>query len=83
MKPIIIGVTKDGKVDMTLDEFRKHVDDAYWQGYRDNTSSLIATNGSDKWWNTTPYVDTPLSNLFGTVATSANTATTATNGKEG
>lgn len=39
MKPIIVGVTKDGKVDMTLAEFRKHMDDAYWQGYRDNNTA--------------------------------------------
>lgn len=53
MKPIIIGITKDGKVDMTLDEFRKHMDDAYWQGRRDNTQSVTTFNG--RWWETTPY----------------------------
>lgn len=55
MKPIIIGVTKDGKVDMTLDEFRKHMDGAYWQGYQDNTSSLTQTISDGKWWNNQPY----------------------------
>lgn len=54
MKPIVIGITKDGKVDMTLDEFRKHIDDAYWQGYRDNTSSTL-TNGNEKWWEGSFY----------------------------
>lgn len=54
MKPIIIGVNKDGKVEMTLDEFRKHMDDAYWQGYRDNSLSS-STNGNGKWWETQPY----------------------------
>ena len=78
MKPIIIGVTKDGKVDMTLDEFRKHMDDAYWQGYRDNTSSLTVSNGNGKWWDTQPYFT-----LCGETNKAECTATSATNGKEG
>lgn len=49
MKPIIIGITKDGKVDMSLDEFRKHMDEAYWQGHRDNTYTQTLT-GTSKWW---------------------------------
>ena len=73
MKPIIIGVTKDGKVDMTLGEFRKHMDDAYWQGYRDNTSTASTLNG--RWWETNP------SNLCSDTA-SATTAT-LNNTKEG
>lgn len=73
MKPIIIGITKDGKVDMTLDEFRKHMDDAYWQGYRDNTSTESTFNG--RWWETNPY----------TLCSDTGSATTATlnNTKEG
>lgn len=54
MKPIIIGVNKDGKVDMTLDEFRKHMDDAYNQGYNDKSSwslTNIAAYDTNKWWN--------------------------------
>lgn len=55
MKPIIVGVTTDGKVDMTLDEFRKYMDDAYYQGYRDNTPTLTAStyagDSHSKWWN--------------------------------
>ena len=54
MKPIIIGVNKDGKVEMTLDEFRKHMDDAYWQGHRDG-SLTGSTNGNGRWWETQPY----------------------------
>ena len=77
MKPIIIGVTKDGKVDMTLDEFRKHMDDAYWQGYRDNTSSLTVTNGNSKWWDTQPYFNSCGEN------TATYSLTTATSHKEG
>ncbi len=79
MKPIIIGITQSGKVDMSLDEFRKHMDEAYWQGYRDNTSSLTSTNGNTKWWDTQPYF-----NLCGETSNKAEySATSATNGKEG
>ena len=77
MKPIIIGITKDGKVDMTLDEFRKHMDDAYWQGYRDSTSSLTVTNGNGKWWDTQPYF------TLGGENTATDSVTTATSHKEG
>lgn len=52
-RPIIIGVDKDGKVDMTLDEFRKHMDAAYSQGYNDSSSALTVTyagNSHDKYW---------------------------------
>lgn len=55
MKPIIIGITKDGKVDMTLGEFRTHMEAAYWQGYQDNPASISALSGSGKWWETQPY----------------------------
>lgn len=56
MQPIIIGLNKDGKVELTLSEFRKMMDDAYWQGYRDNTStSTITWGGSGKWWENQPY----------------------------
>ena len=54
MKPIIIGVNKEGKVDMTLDEFRKFMDDAYCQGYRDKTPSLSNVE-IGQWWNSQLY----------------------------
>lgn len=54
MKPIIIVITKDGKVDMSLDEFRKHMDEAYWQGHRDNTYTQTLT-GTGQWWHNQPY----------------------------
>lgn len=55
MKPIIIAV-KDGKVDLSLNELRKLLDDAYWQGYKDNTSSYLSATSAlgstgSKWWN--------------------------------
>lgn len=52
MKPIIIGVTNDGKVEMTLYEFRKHMDDAYRQGCRDG--SATSTISLNKWWDNQP-----------------------------
>ena len=74
MKPIIIGVTKDGKVDMTIEDFRKHMNDAYNQGYNDNslTSSLSNLYGSDtnsKWWENLQYNDCRNSNDTSTKAT--------------
>lgn len=80
MNPIIIGITKDGKVDMTLDEFRKHMDDAYYQGYRENTFSLTATNDNyNKWWERIQ----PTFTLYGTAESATDYATNATVRKEG
>lgn len=48
MKPIIITI-QDNKVVMDINEFKKHIDDAYQQGYRD--ASSITCGQSNKWWD--------------------------------
>lgn len=37
MKPIIIEI-KDNKIVMDVNEFKKHIEDAYNQGYKDGSS---------------------------------------------
>ena len=48
MKPIIITI-QDNKIVMDVNEFKKHIDDAYNQGYRD--ASSITCSQSNRWWN--------------------------------
>lgn len=77
MKPVIVGITKDGKVDMTFEEFRKHMDDAYKQGHDDNSlfplpSSSVCGSGSgthNKWWEQAYYTCNAISNATSTKAT--------------
>lgn len=55
MKPIIIKVDKDDNVVMKLEEFRKHMDDAYYQGLKDGEIT--------QWWRYTGptyYTGTPV-----------------------
>ena len=47
MKPIVIEV-KDGKINVTISEFKKYIEDAYQQGYSD--ASKITTSNSPYWW---------------------------------
>lgn len=48
MKPIIITI-KDNNVVMSIEEFKKHINDAYHQGYQDG--SLTLSNANDNhWW---------------------------------
>lgn len=49
MKPIIIEV-KDNKIIMDVSEFRKHIEDAYQQGYRDAGSLSTVTYNNPYWW---------------------------------
>ena len=64
MKPIIIMV-ENGKINMTFDEFKKHMDDSYQQGYRD-ASPITFTNSNDNRWGTIPTVT--LSKVTSTVS---------------
>ena len=48
MKPIIIEI-KDKKIVMDVNEFKKHIEDAYQQGYQDG-SSISTTADSPYWW---------------------------------
>lgn len=47
MKPIIITI-KDNKISMSVEEFKKHIEDAYQQGYHD--ASSIHTSTNPYWW---------------------------------
>ena len=49
MKPIIITI-QDNKIIMDINEFKKHIDDAYNQGYRD-ASSITCSTSTNRWWN--------------------------------
>lgn len=70
MKPVIITLNSDNKVVMSVEEFKRHMDAAYNQGYSDGNSAattLAATPYNKKWWydvtcngqalNTATYVD--------------------------
>ena len=62
MRPIIIGMKDNGKIELTLDEFKKFMNEAYNQGYSDGHSSYTFTwaNTNDKWWATQPYCTTSI-----------------------
>lgn len=47
MKPIVIEVN-NGKINMSISEFKKYIEDAYQQGYSD--ASKISTSNSPYWW---------------------------------
>lgn len=58
MKPIIIPV-ENGKITLTLAEFRKYMEDAYSQGYSDGCStSSISTNPNNPYWWRDVYCNT-------------------------
>ena len=47
---------KDGKIEFTVDELKKLLDDAYWEGYHDNDTWVYNTPGTSKNWWSSPYV---------------------------
>jgi hypothetical protein len=49
MKPIVLMKGNDGKVNMTIDEFKKYIDDAYDAGYEDGRRAHVYP------WYTTTY----------------------------
>ena len=67
MKPIVIEVN-NGKIGMSISEFKKYIEDAYQQGYSD--ASKITTSNSPYWWRDLTCVDG---------GTSANTRTLTIN----
>ncbi len=46
----IFTTNKDGKIEFTKDELKQLLDEAYWEGYRANTSSYIYTTPSSPYW---------------------------------
>lgn len=49
MKPIIIEI-KDNKIVMDVNEFKKHIEDAYSQGYKDGSSVGTVIYDDPYWW---------------------------------
>lgn len=58
---------KDGKIELTEEELRKVLDEAYWEGYNNKPSNTI-TWTSPEWWKQ-PY--------YTTTATSSNVTITS------
>lgn len=53
MKPVIITLNSDNKVVMSVEEFKRHMDAAYNQGYSDGNSAattITTTPYNQKWW---------------------------------
>lgn len=78
MKPIIIKVDKDDKVNITVSELKEYLDRAYEEGKKDGNSYYTWSKPitvTTPYYTTTPYFDT-------TTSTSApkttDTITTAT-----
>lgn len=70
MKPIIITI-KDNSVVMSVAEFKKHIEDAYYQGYRD--ASSITTSSSNRWWE-----DLSTNTIMGTLLNADTSRATST-----
>lgn len=49
MKPIIIEIN-DNKIVMDVNEFKKHIEDAYNQGYKDGSSVGTVIYDDPYWW---------------------------------
>lgn len=53
MKPVIITLNSNGKVVMSVDEFKRHMDAAYNQGYSDGNytnATITAQPYNQRWW---------------------------------
>lgn len=50
MKPVIITLNSDNKVVMSVEEFKRHMDEAYNQGYSDSSITATPYYGNNKWW---------------------------------
>ena len=70
MKHIIVFV-EDGKIIMTPEEFKKHMDDAYYRGYSDASSITTTYVNTSPWWEQVQCCDDTVTNA---VDTSVKTA---------
>lgn len=52
----VFTTNKNGKIELTADELKKILDEAYWEGYR-ASSGLTWTYNTPNW---TPYVSTTI-----------------------
>lgn len=45
----VFTTNKDGKIELTKDELKKLLDDAYWEGYKAHVSTNSWTYSSPSW----------------------------------
>ncbi len=69
MKPIVIEV-RDGKINMSIGEFKQYIENAYQQGYSD--ASKITTSNSPYWWRDLTCTNSSISGTAGTLLTNIN-----------
>ena len=62
MKPIIIEI-KDNKIIMDVNEFKKHIEDAYHQGYTDGGSIGTVVYNDPYWWRRLTCDGTSITNI--------------------
>lgn len=67
----VFTTNKNGKIELTKDELKQLLDEAYWEGYRDNNHSWTYTTPSN-WWKE-PYYYT-----ITTTSSSLDSNTTST-----
>ena len=48
----------NGKIELTEEELRKILDEAYWEGYNNKRPSNTITWTSPQWWEQQPYYTT-------------------------
>ena len=51
----VFTTNKNGKIELTSDELKKLLDEAYWEGYRSNSSTYIyhSPSWTPYYWSTT------------------------------
>lgn len=64
---------KNNKIELSEKELKELLDEAYWDGYRSNTSTYVYSSPLRSWWD--PYVYT----TTGTSVTLSNNITTEDN----
>ena len=75
----VFTLNKNGKIELTEKELKKLLDDAYWEGYRDNTHTWTYT--TPNWQPYTWYSTTCASS--GNAATSKTITLTSSNAATG
>ena len=81
MKPVIITLNSDNKVVMSVDEFKRHMDAAYNQGYSDGNSAattITATPYNQRWWYDVTCNNTSLTDYANNHITLADNTTADT-----
>ena len=69
----VFTTNKDGKIELTKDELKALLDEAYWDGYRANGHYIYSTPITTPWWYTGTPTITCADNKTGmNVATGVN-----------